>query len=58
MIEPIATLELTLYLAHAGHWLTSIAFAVPVLLVPGAVVLAAIDRRRERAGGEAGREPE
>lgn len=41
-------IELVPYMAHAGHWLLSLAFAVPVLLVPAAAVVAAIDRRRER----------
>ena len=54
MIDSGATVELTPYLAHAGHWLTSIAFAVPVLLVPAALALAAIDRRRGRAAGAEG----
>ena len=38
-------------LAHAGHWLTGVAYALPVILVPAAIaVVALIDRRRQ--GGE------
>ena len=38
-----------LVFAHAGHWLISLAFAAPALLIPlGLVVLNVVDRRRER----------
>jgi hypothetical protein len=50
-------IELVPQLAHAGHWLVSVAYAVPALLLPGAVLMAALDRRRERRdrrNGEAG----
>jgi hypothetical protein len=39
-------------LAHAGHWLASVAYALPVLVLPPALVaLAAVARHRERRSG-------
>ena len=39
---------MTLVVAHAGHWLTSIGFAAAPLMVIGAVIALAVrERRRE-----------
>jgi hypothetical protein len=40
-----------LVLAHAGHWLTGIAFAAPAVLTAGAGLGLAIRERRRRPRG-------
>jgi hypothetical protein len=37
-------------LAHAGHWVIYILYAVPVLIVVVSIVASVIRQRRERAG--------
>jgi hypothetical protein len=38
---------MTIVLAHAGHWLTTIGFAaVPLAVIAGVVALALVERRR------------
>jgi hypothetical protein len=40
---------MTLVLAHAGHWLTTIGFAAaPLTVIAGIAFLALAERRRER----------
>ena len=34
--------------AHAGHWIIWILYAVPVLIVLGSIVLSVVRQRRER----------
>jgi cytochrome c-type biogenesis protein CcmH/NrfF len=41
-----------LVLAHAGHWLIWVLYAVPVLIVVGSIVLSIVRQRREDAEGE------
>ena len=36
-------------IAHAGHWLMWILYAVPVLIVLGSIVIAMVRDRREMA---------
>ena len=43
-----------LVLAHAGHWLIWVLYAVPVLIVIGSIVISIVRQRRE-AGAEEGR---
>jgi cytochrome c-type biogenesis protein CcmH/NrfF len=45
--------------AHAGHWLLWVLYAVPVLIVVGSIVLSIIRQRREGTDvdGEATPEP-
>jgi hypothetical protein len=41
---------MTVLLAHAGHWLSTIGFALaPLTVIVGVVVLAVAERRRVRA---------
>lgn len=40
----------TVPLAHAGHWLESIAFALPPVVLIGVLVGAALYARRQAAG--------
>jgi hypothetical protein len=44
-------------LAHAGHWLVSLLYLVPVLLVVGALVWQSWRDRRRRARGAEGGPP-
>lgn len=38
---------MTLVIAHAGHWLTTVGFALaPLSVIAGVVALAVIERRR------------
>jgi len=37
-------------IAHAGHWALWLLYAVPVLIVLGSIVQAAMRQRRERDG--------
>jgi hypothetical protein len=38
---------MTLVIAHAGHWLTTVGFALaPLTVIAGVVALAVIERRR------------
>jgi hypothetical protein len=39
-------------LAHAGHWLIGVLYAVPVLIVAASIVLTIIRDRRERRADE------
>ena len=39
-------------LAHTGHWLIWVLYAVPVLIVVGSIVLSIVRQRREDAEGE------
>lgn len=39
-------------LAHAGHWLVQMLYAVPVLFVVGAIVWSKIQERREAREAE------
>ncbi len=42
---------MTLVLAHAGHWVEGLAFAVPVVVVPAGLGLVVLrDRLRARRG--------
>jgi uncharacterized membrane protein SirB2 len=42
---------MTLPIAHAGHWLIYVLYAVPVLIVLGSVVMTVLrERRRGREG--------
>ena len=41
-----------LSLAHAGHWLTYILYAVPVLIVLGSILATVIRDRRDRTAAE------
>jgi hypothetical protein len=41
--------------AHAGHWLIYVLYAVPVLIVIGSIVVSVVRQRRE---GETGRSVE
>jgi hypothetical protein len=44
--------------AHAGHWLIYVLYAVPVLIVIGSIVLSIVRQRREGEGeGEPTPEP-
>jgi hypothetical protein len=43
--------------AHAGHWLLWVLYAVPVLIVVGSIVLSIIRQRREGEEGETSPEP-
>jgi len=36
-----------LLVAHAGHWLIWVLYAVPVLIVVGSIVLSIVRQRRE-----------
>jgi hypothetical protein len=39
-------------LAHAGHWLTTVGFAMaPLTVIAGVVVLMVVERRRSRPSG-------
>ena len=38
-----------LVVAHAGHWLVQLLYAVPVLFVAGAIVWSKIQEKREEA---------
>ena len=39
----------SLVVAHAGHWLTSVGFALaPLTVIAGIVTLIVLERRRER----------
>jgi cytochrome c-type biogenesis protein CcmH/NrfF len=38
-------------LAHAGHWLIWVLYAVPVLIVVVSIVASVVRQRRERRGG-------
>jgi hypothetical protein len=38
--------------AHAGHWLIGVLYAVPVLIVGASIVLTVIRDRRGRRAGE------
>jgi hypothetical protein len=38
-----------LVVAHAGHWLIWVLYAVPVLIVIGSIVLSIVRQRREEA---------
>ena len=38
--------------AHAGHWLIWILYAVPVLIVLGSIILSMVRQRREEDDGE------
>jgi hypothetical protein len=38
-----------LVVAHAGHWLIWVLYAVPVLIVIGSIVLSIVRQRREDA---------
>jgi hypothetical protein len=40
-----------MYLAHAGHWLVSIAYFVPVVAFLIWLVVTQIKERRSRSGG-------
>ncbi len=44
--------------AHAGHWLLWVLYAVPVLIVVGSIVLSIIRQRREGADPEGEPTPE
>lgn len=44
--------------AHAGHWLIWVLYAVPVLIVIGSIVLSIIRQRREGADAEGEPTPE
>ena len=38
---------MSIVLAHAGHWLTTVGFALaPLTVIAGVVALAALERRR------------
>jgi hypothetical protein len=39
-------------LAHAGHWLIWVLYAVPVLIVVGSIVISIVRQRREDGEGE------
>ncbi|HEX2129530.1 MAG TPA: hypothetical protein VHF58_09975 [Solirubrobacterales bacterium] len=44
-------------LAHAGHWLVYVLYAVPVVIVLGSIALTMVrDRRARRAADERGGE--
>lgn len=50
--------ESMLVVAHAGHWLIWVLYAVPVLIVIGSIVLSIVRQRREGDGeGEPTPEP-
>ncbi len=34
-------------LAHAGHWLVNVLYALPVLVVAGSIIVSVIRQRRE-----------
>ncbi len=40
-------------LAHAGHWLVNILYALPVLVVAGSIIVSVIRQRREARDTEA-----
>ena len=40
-----------MYVAHAGHWLTSIAYFVPVIAFLAWLLVTQIKDRRNRSGG-------
>jgi hypothetical protein len=40
-----------MYVAHAGHWLTSIAYFVPVVAFVAWLLVTQIKDRRKRSGG-------
>jgi cytochrome c-type biogenesis protein CcmH/NrfF len=40
-----------LLVAHAGHWLLWVLYAVPVLIVVGSIVVSIMRQRREAAEG-------
>ncbi len=43
---------MTVLLAHAGHWLTSIGFAVaPLTVIAGVVAMALRERHRDQESG-------
>ncbi len=43
---------MTLLVAHAGHWLMSVGFAVPPLMIIGGVIAMALrERHRDGAPG-------
>jgi hypothetical protein len=44
-------------LAHAGHWLVYVLYAVPVIIVLGSIVVTMIRDRRRRASEEPGNQP-
>lgn len=41
-----------LVLAHAGHWLVSLVYAAPALLLGGVLAFSALKDRRRRARGD------
>jgi hypothetical protein len=41
-------------LAHAGHWLTQLAYLLPLLLLVGALAYGKWQERRKRRSGEDG----
>ena len=43
--------------AHAGHWLIWVLYAVPVLIVIGSIVISIMRQRREGAEADQGSEP-
>jgi hypothetical protein len=46
--ERLSTLEAMLVLAHAGHWIESIVFGAPVVVLAGALGLDALRNRRRK----------
>lgn len=42
---------MTMYVAHAGHWLTSVAYFVPVVAFLIWLLVTQIKDRRGRSGG-------
>ena len=41
-----------LIVAHTGHWLIWVLYAVPVLIVVGSIVISIVRQRREEPGEE------
>ncbi|MDQ3850114.1 MAG: hypothetical protein M3296_05825 [Actinomycetota bacterium] len=49
----------TLPLAHAGHWIASVLYVVPVLVVVGALGVQVVrDKRREEREGPGATDPD
>ena len=48
---------MTLVFAHAGHWLVSMVYAAPALLLAGALAVSTIRQRRREAEKRAAGEP-
>jgi hypothetical protein len=40
-----------LLIAHAGHWLTTVAYFVPVIVFLGWLIITQVRERRSRSGG-------